>query len=179
MRLVLKTIALFVALAASVRAGQLLPPPGDGEIRAVYWELRNESQVWLTLQPRNTEGARAPMVTFTCTFAGKRPTVRATRVEVRAYAETFWAPRPQFWFVLDGKERIVLAPSAVGLTTGTPSDYLTDTISIDVLKRIAGARRIAGKALGFEFELVDSQRAAIRRFLDRVISGDPVGAIVR
>ena len=41
-------------------AAQLLPPPRDGDIRTVYWELQNASDVWLTLEPRTAKGERAP-----------------------------------------------------------------------------------------------------------------------
>jgi len=46
-------------------------------------------------------------------------------------------------------------------------------ITIETLKDIAGAQRIAGNALGFDFELNRAQRRAIRTFLDRVLSGNP------
>lgn len=53
------------ALTAIDGRAQLLPPPGDGEIRVNYWELRNETEVRLTLEPRNAKGERAPLLTFT------------------------------------------------------------------------------------------------------------------
>ena len=38
-------------LIAALGAAQLLPTPKDGDIRTVYWELQNVSDVWLTLEP--------------------------------------------------------------------------------------------------------------------------------
>ena len=42
------------------------------------------------------------------------------------------------------------------------------------MKRIAGAKRIAGSALGVAFELTESQASALCAFLERVLSDNPV-----
>jgi hypothetical protein len=165
-----------IAPVVPLNAFQLLPPPGDREIRGVYWELRNESEVWLTLEPANAKGDRAPLLTFTIRFPGKVPVRQPTDVEMRAYAGMFWAPRVEFWFLLNDTDKIELVPSSgtFGLTEGTPSDYLSETVPIDTLKRIASARRITGNALGFEFELTGAQRIAINVFLERIQSATPI-----
>ena len=158
-------------------SGQLLPPPKDGDIRAVYWELRNESEVWLTLEPKAAAGGSAPMLTFTFQFPGKRPAAPPAQIEVRAYAPVLmWAPRPELWLVLDGGDKLDIGArgSPYGMMSGQVSDYLTAMISIDTLKRIAGAKRIAGSALGIDFELNESQASALRTFLERVLSDNPV-----
>ena len=146
---------------------QLLPPPVDGDIRVAYWELRNESEIWLTLEPRSAKGETAPMITFTHFFPGKSRTQPAASIIVRAFAGLFWAPRAEFTLLLDGAQRVDLTPPG-GLTRGTPSDYAEGTISLDVLRQIARASRVTGNALGFEFELSPSQRKAIAAFIERV-----------
>ena len=163
------------ALFASVTAGQLLPPPGDGDIRAVYWELRKESEVWLTLEPKTAKGDRAPLLTFTLRFAGQWPAGPPTEIDVRAYAGAIWAPRVELWLLLDESQRVDLGSraKAFGLISGTPSDYLSEPISIDTLRQIAGAHRITGSALGLDFELSESQRLALGAFLERVLSDNP------
>jgi hypothetical protein len=172
-----RTCSGFAALI--LVAGQALPPPRDGDIRALHWELRNETEVWLTLEPKSSAGKPGPpgmILTLTRQFQGKHPTRPATDVELRAYAGFLWAPRVEFWLVLDGDQRINLAPKTVfGLSTGAVSDYLPATISIGTLKQMAEARRVAGNALGFEFELTESQRLAIRAFVERALSDDPAG----
>ena len=158
--------ALAIALAFGlVFPLQLLPPPKDGEVRVVYWELRNESEVWLTLEPTSADGRPAPMLTFTHTFPGKLPGPPAKQIEVRAFG---WAPSAELRFEIDDKERIELSPPGGILTSGTPSDYVRATIGIDILRQLARARRITGRALGLNFELRDSQRKAIAAFTDRV-----------
>ena len=167
--LVLATVAAF----GSGRTAQLLPAAGDGDIRAVYWELQNQTDVWLTLEPRDAGGARAPLLTFTYRFAGKRPEGPPTHIDVRAYAPPLWAGRATLWFLLDGREKIDLGSSPGGLIGGVPSDYLLQTIPIEMFKRFASAKRISGEALGSDFELTESQRLAVRAFLEQVLSDNP------
>lgn len=165
-------VGILVAAASLGMAPlQLLPPPGDGEIRTVYWELQGVSDVFLTLEPRTATGTRAPFLTFTHRFAGRRPTAPPKDVEVRAFAGQFWAPRSELWFILDETVRIDLrvygtAPAESGF------DSWSGSISIATLRRMTQAQRITGNALRFPFELNDSQRNSLRTFLDR-ITGSP------
>jgi len=158
----------FVLLAA-LGAAQLLPPAGDGDIRTVYWELQNVTDIFLTLEPRTLKGERAPILTFTCRFPGKRQTAPPREVEVQAYAGQFWAPRAELWFELDGIEIVNLSasPSNTSLPEGAP-DYWSGRLPIDVMRRLAQAPRIRGNALRFPFELSASQRQAIRAWLERI-----------
>lgn len=39
----------FLGLVVVSALAQLLPPPGDGEIRTDYRDVPNETEVWLTL----------------------------------------------------------------------------------------------------------------------------------
>ena len=152
--------------------GQLLPPPRNGDIRIIYWELRNESELWLTLEPVTPGGGQAPLLTVTWRFAGRRPTAPPTAFDIRAYAGAAFAPRVEFWLLLDGEHRIDLAPPgrSPGLTSGTPSDYVSHLISLETLRQVAGAQQVSGHALGFDFELTGSQRAAVANFLKRVLA---------
>ena len=156
-------------LLAALGAAQLLPPAGDGDIRTVYYELQNVTDIFLLLEPRTFKGERAPIVTFTCRFPGRRHTVAPREVEVQASAGQFWAPRAELWFELDGREVVNLsAPlSNAPLLEGTP-DYWSGRVPIDVLRRMARAQRINGSSLGFPFELSASQRQAIRAWLERI-----------
>jgi hypothetical protein len=160
-----------LVLVTALGAGQLLPPPRDGEIRTVYYELQNVTDVWLTLEPRTAKGERAPLVALTYRFPGRRQTTSPREVEVQAFSEQFWAPRPELWFELDG-QRIEPPPSvpgpATGLLTGVASDYWSVRLPIDVMHAIASAHRVQGSSLGFPFELSASQLQAIRTWLARI-----------
>ena len=167
-------VVLMPAGLAVVTAEQLLPPPVDGDIRVVHWDLQNRSQVWLTLEPKAPDGTPAPLLTLAWDFAGKRPVSPPTQIELRAYAGVFWAPRVELWLALDDEARFDLVAGPVfGLVSGVGSDYLPAAVSIETLQRIADARRVAGNALGFPFELSDAQRLAVRAFLERVTGGQP------
>jgi hypothetical protein len=162
------------ALTAIDGRAQLLPPPGDGEIRVVYWELRNETEVWLTLEAKSATGKAAPALTFTRRFAGKYPASQATGFEVCALVGLLWAPKVEFWLVLDDHAKIDLG--ALGAPFG-PIDAgmngVCATIPLQTLKQIAASKRITGNALRFEFELAESQRRAIAVFLERALSDNP------
>jgi hypothetical protein len=95
---------------------------------------------------------------------------------VRAFAGMFWAPRAELWLMIDDQERIDLASQgrSFGLVSGTPSDYLSEQVRIATLRRVAAAGRVTGNALGFDFELTGSQRAAITAFLERVLGTRPL-----
>lgn len=153
---------------------QLLPPAKDGDIRDVYWELRDESETWLTLEPKTVDGRPAPLMTLTYTYAGKPPGPAATQIEVRAFG---WAPHADLLFVLNDKQTIDLTPAGGVLTSGTPSDYVRGTLTMDALRQIVRAGRISGRALGVSFELRESQRKAIATFYER-ISGQRHGTSI-
>ena len=65
--------ALAFAAVSLGAAPQLLPPPKDGDIRDVYWELRKESETWLSLELKTEDGRPAPFLTFTHFYSGKPP----------------------------------------------------------------------------------------------------------
>jgi hypothetical protein len=164
-------------LLGSAAPRQLTPPAGDGEIRVVYWELRQETEVWLTIEPKSPDGKPAPpamILTIGRTFSGKIPASPPATFEVRASAGMTSAPRVELWFMVDGG-KIDLAGGKMALEQGRGSDYLPSAIPAETLKRIAAADRITGSALGFAFELTASQRTALRTFIERATSADPAG----
>jgi len=163
-----------LVFSAALGAAQLLPPPRDGDIRTVFWELQSRTDIFLTIEPRNVKGERAPTLTFTYNFPDKRQTSPPREVEVRAFAGQFWAPRAELWFDLDGKERLDVSAGvpAIGLLQGAADDYWGGPLPIEAIYRMVLVPRIRGSALGFPFELSASQRQALRAWLDRI---DPDG----
>lgn len=169
-----------LVLAASLRAGgalpQLLPPAGDGDIRANYWEGLDQTQVWLTIEPKSPDGKPGPTamnLTFGRTFSGKVPGGPAALFDVRASTGMMWAPRIELWFDADGGKVDLASGAGPGFQNGGGADYLAASIPVETLKRIAAASRITGNALGFAFELTPSQRQALRTFVARALSADP------
>lgn len=167
-----------VLIAALVlMAHQALPPPGDGEIRALYWEIRNETEVWLTLEPKSSLGTPTPQamtLTLTRRFMGKWPNGQPPRFEIRANAGLLWSPKNELWIVIDGQEKIdFVGQNPYGPITGEFSTYVSAEMPVDILSRFAKASRVAGNALGFEFELDTSQLRAVREFFERAMSDNP------
>jgi hypothetical protein len=170
-------VGLFLSLAAIARP-QALPPPRDGEIRVLYWELRGETEVWLTLDPRSPDGDELPItLSLSVVFSGKRPPRPLTQVDVRAFAGLLWAPTPELMLTVDGESVEFAPPGPSSIYSGSPGEGtligVVGTIAIATLKKMATARSIVGNALRMNFDLNGSQRAAIAKFAERVLSPDP------
>lgn len=174
-------VALVVSLlvtSSDVEMRAQVSPPRDGDIRVVYLEALNQTEVWLTLEPKSAVGKPAPPgmnLTFTHQFAGKRPVIRPADIVVRAYVGLLWAPQVEFWLALDRSAIMAPAPEVVSASGDGGMSHLQMTITIEMLRKIAHAKRVEGNALGLEFELSDSQRRALRVFLDKVVSDNPSG----
>jgi hypothetical protein len=157
---------------------QALPPPRDGEIRVLYYEARDLTELWLTLEPKGPAGEDLPIsLTFDVAFPGKRPAAPLTKVWMRAHAGQLWNPRPVLTLVLDGKTTLdVAGPNPTILSAGDEGDTMlgvAGTLSVDTLRTIAAARSVSGNALRVPFALTESQRQAIARFAERIQSADP------
>jgi hypothetical protein len=146
---------------------QTLPPPRDENIRVVFYELLNQSEISLTLEPKARDGKPAPTLHLAYRFAGKTPTSSPTEFELRAYVGMFWAPRPELSLTLDDDEPVELSGTQA-IYSELAMEAVTARLSIDALRQIANARRVTGSALGFPVELSTSQIRSVGIFLDRV-----------
>ena len=167
---------LVLALCPSPARPQALPPPRDGDIRVLYYELRDLTEVWLTLELRGPGGEKLPAVLiFHVDFPGRRPAAALTKVEVQAQVGRLWAPRPELRLALDGGEAVDLGGLSP-IYDGGESPAMTAvvaTIPVGTLKKIAAARAVTGNALRVDFTLTATQRQAIAAFAERVLSADP------
>ncbi len=167
--------ALLVCAVAAAPPLQLLPPPRDGEIRTVYWELRDLTEVSLTLEPQSARHEKLPiLLTLTARFPGKHLSGLSTsvaEVELRADVGRLWAPVPELTVILDDHDRLDLRTTHLLDADGTLHGVAAP-LAIDTFKRMARARKISGNALRLEFVLTEQQRAAIEAFAKRVLSGD-------
>lgn len=173
-------LVLILGLGLGTTSAQLLPDPRDGDIRVVHWDLTSETEVFLTLEPRSPNREKLPVtLRLSVVFPGKRPAAPLTHVHVRAYVNSLWAPEPRLTIVLDGREEVVFAPLGPSGMYSSDSDGgsaligIVGTIPIVTLQKLASARSVAGNALRLTFELNGSQRNAIARFAERVLSADP------
>jgi hypothetical protein len=180
-RIVIAALALLSLGTDSAAVSQALPPPRDGDIRVLYYELQNLTTVWLTLEPKATSGTPAPplmLLTLNFSFPGKFPKDPPQQVDMQAYAGLLWAPQIRLSVSIDDGAPVDLVQGTVGLSSGGQSDFLQAPVSTGMLRRIAAAKRVRINALGVELELTKSQRAAVGLFLTRILSDNP-GAFSR
>ena len=169
-------LALALVVAPGAARGQALPPPRDGDVRVLYHELRDLTEVWLTLEPKGPSGDELPIsLAFHVAFTGKRPAAPLTQVEMRAYVGRLWNPQPVLTLVVDEKAKLDLAGPNPRTVSGDEGTMLAvvGTMSVETLKTIGEARSVSGNALRLPFVLSESQRKAIAAFRERVTSDDP------
>jgi hypothetical protein len=165
-------------LAAASAFAQTLPPPRDGDIRVMYYEALDQTEVWLTLEPRSPAGEKLPVsLDVTAIYPGRHPVAPLARVEVRAHVGQLWAPQPGLRLVADGKDLAFEPPGPspvyAGPLGGSTLTGVTGAVSLPTLERMAAAHKLGGNALRLEFALDGAQRAAVGRFTKRVLSADP------
>jgi hypothetical protein len=178
--LITSCVVLYAVYAAPVFGGrQPAPAPADGDIRAVYQELRDQTELVLTLQPHMADGAAAPAgfaLTLSRVATGRDPWAPASStsvIDVRAYPGTAWTAKPDVSFDIDGAHVQVTAPIRDSLlVTGPDPAYLSSYMTVRLLERIAAGKHVAANALGLQFDLTPDQRTAVRTFVDRVKAKD-------
>jgi hypothetical protein len=171
-------IVAFVLSMTGVSA-QADSPARDGEIRAGYDAVLDQSEIRLTIEPRSPDGKPAPagmVLALARTFDGKAPRGPAALFNVRVTAGVMDAPRAELSLVADSGAIDLAGGNPRALQTTAKGVHLAATIPAETLKRVAAASRITGNALGFPFELTASQREALRTFVARAMSDDPVNA---
>jgi len=161
-------------LAAASAFGQTLPSPQDGDIRVMYFEALDQTEVWLTLEPKSPAGEKLPIfLVLRATFPGRRPVAAPAHLEVRADVDRLWAPTPELRLVADEKALAFEPPGPSPVYAGSTMTAVAGAVSPATLERMATARTLGGNALRLDFALDAAQRAAIGRFTKRVLSADP------
>src|SRR5881392_3289749 len=150
-----RILALMVAVAAPAPA-QLLPPPGDSDIRAVIWDLRDQCEVFLTIVPRAGVAGRAgaaPMETptgLTLTFSRmasgrtQAPATPDTVIDVKAYPGMMWSVPIELSLDVDGERVSLAAPADQLITTDVGPSYLPVSTTVRTLARLGDADRVSG-----------------------------------
>jgi hypothetical protein len=170
---VMRTAAVSCLAAASAFT-QTLPPPQDGDTRVMYLEALDQTEVWLTLEPRSPAGEKLPIfLELRATYPGRRPVAPPAHLELRALVDRLWAPTPELRVAADDKALAFEPPGPSPVYAGSTMTAVAGTLSLATLERMARARTLGGNALRLDFALDAAQRAAIGRFTKRVLSADP------
>jgi hypothetical protein len=169
---VIRIVALALLLSPT-HAAQLLPTPGDGDVRTVYWELQNQTDIFITLVPHAPDGTPAPpgvVLRIRRSFEGKGsppPATGDTMLYIEAPVGLMWAPKSELWAIADGR-RFDLKSEPMGVVSATGGDYLAGQVSVADLTSIAAARDVHGSVAGNAFSLTGKQRGALVDFLERI-----------
>jgi hypothetical protein len=171
--------ALVVCAAPWLGGRQPAPAPVDGDIRPVYQELRDQTELVLTIQPHAAAGTTAPAgfaLTFSRVSSGRAPQAPAsstTVIDVRAYPGTASTPKPDLAFDVDGAHVQVSVPVRDSLlVTGPDPAYLSSYTTVRVLERIAAGKHVTANVLGLSFDLTADQCTAVRTFVQRMKAKD-------
>jgi hypothetical protein len=181
----------------------LLQGPGEGwnlvqapprEVKRVYWELFQTTEVWVLILPESPKGEPVPVnVVFQAFFAGRakrdsssglpewpkgKPDRLTLRVQLFPLTETLTYPRDLSLRLAVDDETFDLGASCVPRGSGPecqllfPGEGAANGMSVEVqpalLQRLAKARVVTGTALGFQILLSPDDLGAVGKFAEAI-----------
>jgi hypothetical protein len=186
----------FAAVAAPL-VFLMVQPPDSGsiplysaprEIRRVYWELIQTTEIWVRLVPEDPQG-KPPLfsLTFQALFPGrperdpytglpKWPQGVPERLTVRAEPYPLTLIRElSLRLVIDGRTLDLTAPGSryrnlpclIADDTCAPNAVEAE-IEASLLRSLITARAVRGEALGFTIDLTAADQLALQEFATRV-----------
>ncbi|MCI0423308.1 MAG: hypothetical protein L0312_29495 [Acidobacteria bacterium] len=185
-------LALFLFQAPGEGWNLVQAPPR--EVKRVYWDLFETTEVWLLLLPGDPQGEPAPVnVVFQAFFAGRakrdsysglpewpkgKPDRITLRVQLFPMTETLTYPRDLSLRLVVDEETIDLGASCVPAGSGPvcqllfPGEGAANGISVEVqpvlLQRLAKAPVVTGTALGFQILLSSDDLDAVGKFVEAI-----------
>jgi hypothetical protein len=170
--------AACLLLAAVIPANNTQQPQLLG---AFYFDVLDQSQVWMNLEPEEVEAGPPPVVlNVTVVFPGRKLVAAPDVVMVRAQANQLAFPTRLRQAVLhfrtgDGRQYDLTAPGRSYEFTAScekcPLDTLTTRMAFEELREIAGASGVSVEALGFQLRLAPADLAALQRLVEAVQDG--------
>ena len=170
--------------------------PGTREVKRLYWELFETTEVWLRLIPEDPDG-KPPLVNlvFQAFFPGRaerdpytglprEPKGPPARIVLQAQPLPLTMIRElTLRLVIDGKTIDLTAPAShyrlLGCL-GASDDCAQNAVEADLepstLRSLVAATTVRGEALGFPIKLTDADRAALAEFATRIGVSEGNGA---
>ena len=180
----------------------LLQGPGEGwnlaqspprEVRRVYWDLFETTEVWVLIHPENPKGEPQPVhMVFQAFYSGQakrdrssgRPTAPADEpatklaLRVQAFPLTF-AYELSLTLLVDDESFDLGAPCASPGGAGPPAclllyqgegaaNGLSVELQPELLRRLGNASVVTGTALGFPIVLSSDDLRAVGQFAEAV-----------
>jgi hypothetical protein len=179
--------ALSLVLLVQLRGGGwAIAPAPPREVKRLYWELVETTEVWVRLTPGDPSGS-APLLSlvFQAFFPGRQPREpysllpqwpkgEPARLVVRAEPSLLTVGRGlSLRFVLDGYTFDLTGPGSRYTTLPCGGDDCTPTaveaeLHPTLLRALIAARRVGGEALGFPIQLAVADQRALADFATRV-----------
>jgi hypothetical protein len=178
-------LSSLIALAQAPGAGWVMAPAPSREVRRVYWELFETTEVWVRLTPGDPNGT-APLLSlvFQAFFPGRVqreaysllpqwPRGAPARLVVRVEPFLLTAVRDlTLRLELDGYTFNLTGPGSRYAILSCGDDCTPNAIEVDLepslLRALIAARTIRGEALGFPIQLMPADQRALGDFAARV-----------
>lgn len=156
--------------------------PGDGwgmvdsrprEVRRLYWDLFQTTEVWVTLSPVTADTVAGPRFAFQAFFPGREVKGRPQRIQVKALvgaATTDLSLR----VTVDGKTRDLTGPDGASSLLYPPScegcsaNGVVADLRPEILRAMVDAANVEVMALGSTFQLSSPDRAALVEFAKQI-----------
>ena len=183
------TVALalssLILLAQAPGAGWVMAPTPPRDVRRLYWELQETTEVWVRLTPGDPNGA-PPLLSlvFQAFFPGRAqreaysllpqwPRGAPARLVVRVEPFPLTAVRDlTLRLELDGYTFNLTGPGSRYAMLSCGEDCTPNAIEVDLdpslLRALIAARTIRGEALGFPIQLTPADQRALGDFAARV-----------
>ena len=156
--------------------------PALGQIGAIYFDVLQQSQVWINLDPTGTEGGPKPLhLNFTLAFPGRELTHVPDAVTLRAQADCLASPgtlrKPLLTIVLDGSRSIRLTDAGrtfqffATCSSEGSSDTVVTQIPFAMLQEISGAREVQVDGIGFTTHLTPGDLGALQTYVRQITGG--------
>jgi hypothetical protein len=156
----------------------LLQAPGDGwgmvdsrprEVKSLYWDLFQTTEVWVTLSPVTADTVSGPRFAFQAFFPGREVKGRPQRIQVKALAGVL-ATDLSLRVTIDGKTTDLTGPDGTSSLLYPPCDGgcsangVVADVKPEFLRAMVDAANVDIVAFGSTFRLSAQDRAALGEF---------------
>jgi len=178
-------LSSLILLVQGPGAGWVMAPAPPREVRRLYWELQETTEVWVRLTPGDPNGA-PPLLSlvFQSFFPGRQPREpysllpqwpRGAPARLVVRAEPFPATAVRdlsLRFVLDDYTFDLTGPGNRYTLLSCGDDCAPNAVEAELdptlLRALIAARTISGEALGFPIQLMPADQLALGDFAARV-----------
>jgi hypothetical protein len=178
-------VAFSLFMLQAPGSGWVVAPAPPQQVRRVYWDLFQTTEVWVRLTPSDSDGS-APLVSliFQAFFPGRAPLEpyslqpqwpkgTPARLVIRPEPFPLTAIRTlSLRFVIEGYAFDLMGPGSRYTILSCGDDCTDNTFEAELdpalLRALVTARMVDGEALGFPIRLAPSDQRALGDFAARI-----------